>query len=382
MSLRFGAAALLLVAARTAAASEPLPTETAQVTQTTQPRIEAAPDAKAEAKEDREPRPEIELSGRVFFRAAATKVDAGDFSTDFELASARLEARRQWRRLRVVVEVELARKARLKDAFVRWRKGPLRVQAGQFKEPGSNVELESTFDLPVVDRGTVHDLLDRFAIGGRRPGVQFELAGGGRLDPSLRVGVFQGIDARGDLLAEPGSNGLGLAARAEISPGGIGLGLFGGWRALEPIDGGGVRRLGMVGADVTMQRKLGRTRLRIWLDGTVGENAIDHDQTDSCHATFAAGRAIVAFAVGAQRSGARYVEPYVHAGAVDPDLDVGDDQVVEAGLGANIGRWDRMRLSLELNRRGVATRNAVPFLGGDAALVSRSAILVQLATRL
>ncbi|MSP17374.1 MAG: hypothetical protein EXR73_12345, partial [Myxococcales bacterium] len=102
MSLRFGAAALLLVAARTAAASEPLPTETAQVTQTTQPRIEAAPDAKAEAKEDREPRPEIELSGRVFFRAAATKVDAGDFSTDFELASARLEARRQWRRLRVV----------------------------------------------------------------------------------------------------------------------------------------------------------------------------------------------------------------------------------------------------------------------------------------
>jgi hypothetical protein len=88
-----------------------------------------------------------------------------------------------------VLEADVASQTPIKDAFARFD-GPFatRLQAGHFKAPFSARQLESSWKLPLVDRGLVNDYLVKDnELGGRRLGAtagvrpwkgQLEVVGG------------------------------------------------------------------------------------------------------------------------------------------------------------------------------------------------------------
>ena len=123
------------------------------------------------------------------------------------------------------VEVELAGKPKLKDAWLRGRFRYLTAKAGQFKMPFSAIEMESIWTLPLADRGLLHTaLVKELQVAGRRPGFALEVHGRGKVRPSLAVGGFQGSvlvdddpDQRDvDLLHEQGMASPSWVARAEL----------------------------------------------------------------------------------------------------------------------------------------------------------------------
>src|SRR5258706_6010556 len=145
--------------------------------------LDAADEPDNADKADKPKRHDVQLKGRVLALIELSHrhetIVGGDGqleernrdALDLSLQSARfgVEYRSPLRWISGQVELEVAGKPRVKDAFVEAGKRFF-VKAGQFKVPSARLELDSPWTLPLARRGLLHDLMtDWLDIAGRRP---------------------------------------------------------------------------------------------------------------------------------------------------------------------------------------------------------------------
>jgi hypothetical protein len=134
---------------------------------------------------------EIEVHGRLLMDVSVDERDA--WGRTLGMTSARLGIEARLPGVKTVVEADLASDPIVEDAYVRLDGlRATRLTAGRFKAPFSERRLESSWNLPLVDRGIVDSyLVKRNGLGGRRVGVAGTLRPwGGRLEAT--GGVFLG----------------------------------------------------------------------------------------------------------------------------------------------------------------------------------------------
>ncbi|HEY6729092.1 MAG TPA: hypothetical protein VI197_34015, partial [Polyangiaceae bacterium] len=337
-----------------------------------------APDspAGAEAVSADLPAPELgdagsfQIKGRVFVlaeldhRREEVVGDSGNIesreitSLDLSLASARagLEYQSPLPWLSAELELEVAGDPEVKDAYLQAGKR-LFARAGQFKMPSARLELESSWKLPLVRRGFVHDLLvDWLDVAGRHPGLMLGYRGKGGVKPRFTLGAFQGTVlqevAPGDrdvaLIEKTSLEAQSIAARAELEIFDVEVA---GWyehRVGSP-DLGETQHYESFGLDAKYDQTFESGGLRIWLDGTAGESFYVHEDKPGQdeEAVFVATRALVGYRFGGTALGTPYLEPFGYFAALDPDTEVVSDFALEAALGLNVGFWDRARLTLQ-----------------------------------
>jgi hypothetical protein len=317
---------------------------------------------------------EVALEGRILARAAYVRhhepfLDGASVlrtrpvsSFDSSVRSARLGAHYESpaRRVAAEVEGEFAGKPELKDAWVRLRMKPAHAQVGQFKVPFSTLAKTRLLDLPLVERGLVHDLLsDELEIGGRRPGaVVVGRTRFGAVRPSLTLGAFQGsvlVEREGSerkvrALSERTLASQSLVARAEVTWAAFTFGA-----AFEDRVGTPAvlvsRRYATYAADAALDGFVLGRGVRLWLEGTLGRSWFEHARkpTDDRDALFAAAQLVGAVRFGGREPGALYLEPFGMVSAFDPDTEVGFDLASEQALGVNVGLWKIARLGVAAN---------------------------------
>lgn len=164
------------------------------------------PDAADEAAEAA-PEKHLRVFGRVYARASADERD--DYARTLKIPSARVGVSATFGNVDGEVSADLSSKNILKDAFVRLSDDSKRVRlyAGQFKAPFLARELESSWDLPLVERGLVADyLVDTNQLGGRRLGLMGEVRLKHAWNLKVSGGLFQGATgAGGERLSEDAS---------------------------------------------------------------------------------------------------------------------------------------------------------------------------------
>jgi hypothetical protein len=360
-----------------APAPEPTPEPTAE-----QPDATAKPDGKADDQADKQAKhskkkhkdkkqQKLQAGGRIFMRSALVKVEgASDAVLQSTLQSARAAAEYRSHGLRTALSLELAGKARVKDAFLQLRLHDegvkIDVRAGQFKMPLSAIELTSIWTLPLADRGVIHDVLaKRLQVAGRAVGAMLVIAWAWPWRTELRAGVFQGRDDADVLLQGSAGDGFGQdgVVRLTVEPvHGFELGVSGSTRAgrllVVPIE---IRRSYAGEVDARLDVPVGPCRLRAWLEGIAGTSWLVGGLDPShIHAKFVETRALVGLRVGGAHKRDHYLELYSLAGALDPDADFTDDRVLELTAGAGFGtRAWRLQLEGEVWRVGDRAPNGI-----------------------
>lgn len=343
---------------------------------------------KVDKKRDKAGKHDFRLKGRVLALAELSHrrervvtvesgiVDRNRDALDLELQSARIgvDYRSPLPWLSAEVEIEVAGKVEAKDAFV--KAGQLFfVKAGRFKVPAPSLELASPWTIPQVRRGLVHNLLvDWMDVGGRAPGVAFGYHQKSGLRPRLTLGVFQGstLDTvvPGDrdvrLIDHASLHAQTYAARAEISPFGVALGVWYQQR-VNSIVVNRIEHYATFGLDATIDRSFEHGGVRAWVDGGAGQSPYLHaDKPGNGDAAwFAFGRAQVAYRFGGVAQGDPYLEPFGFFAVMDPDTEVVSDRVTEAALGVSVGFWDRARLTLQGETTAGQRNLPAGFLGGQ-----------------
>ena len=337
--------------------------------------IESPPPAPQKAK-----KPKFVLNGRVFVRETFSDDGAGNWGAQTSIASARLGLRYHWKKyLRARLEVELRKSAKLRAAYIDLEPvDELTVRAGLFKIPLSPMELTSSWDLPVADRGLISTILrDRLQVAGRRVGAAVAWTPGASEDKDdpwqfrARAGYFQGVDDLGDLLDATAADAFGKvgAARLDLGP----FGATGEIRQGRPDVLGPIRTAWAASADATVDLD----GVRLWLEATVGSSWLVAEPTRE-RALFVEARGLIATRLGGAKAGAVYVEPYVMGGIVDPDRELADDLVFETTAGINLGMWKRWRLQVELEIWRFARNVPIGFVVPAAVTVDRTAVVTQL----
>ncbi len=319
----------------------------------------------------------IEMRGRVFVR---NTVERDDWQQRLEIASARLSLRYEHRKrgIRGEVDAEFAEgQGEIRDAYVRLELdrdllegigiGRLRIQAGRFKRPISAVSLTSRWDLPGVERGLLNDLAlanefsgeaDEIQLGGRATGIQLEWRNRELpASPRLAVGIFR--SAVHEQIADSSRAIAGnrrpltwregfpedIFARLSLRPTGpIRLGVSLGW--LRQLGIAGTRssfRHGWIGgADAVVNWKVDREwRVRLWLEGFVGDNPLHLGSELTAEGTFRAIRTIAALR---RRLGKLYLEPHLSAQVFDAGAEAVDAGFSQLSGGMNLGRGNRWRV--------------------------------------
>lgn len=312
--------------------------------------------------------PRLEFRGRtraraVFQRQAAallgtqTQIDSFDLSVPEARVGVRYRSPLTW--LIADLEVDVVGKFTLKDAFLQARSRHWVARAGQFKMPGPAIETESIWKLPLAHRDFLSEILvDRLEVAGRRPGVAVTARDWGGVRPELTVGVSQGSylsdeqTRETEWLEAQTTGAQNWVARAGVDLSGVELGLYYESRVGTPrivTRGSETTHYSTVGADLVLDRVLRHGGWRVWLDGITGASWYEHPSrvADSKDATFAAGRALVAYRHGGVEPERFYVESYGLAGVLDPDLGVKSDLAWEAAVGINVGTWQRARFTLQ-----------------------------------
>ncbi|MES1184350.1 MAG: hypothetical protein ABUL60_11070 [Myxococcales bacterium] len=325
---------------------------------------------RAQRKRDEAGKHELELKGRIFVLSELSHrhetvvgttgalVERDRNALDLSLQSARfgINYRSPLRFLSAQLELEIAGKPRVKDAFLEAGK-TFFVKAGQFKVPSSVFELDSPWTLPLARRGLIHDLMtDWLDIAGRRPGVAVGYHGRSGLKPRLTLGAFQGTTLKGVV---PGDRDVKLidhasltaqtyAARGELSLASVTLGAWFEQRVGSTVVGD-FEHFSTFGLDAQLAQRLGNGALRVWLDGSGGESLyVNADKPGNDPSPwFVSGRALVGYRFGGLALGEPYVEPFGFAALLDPDTEVVSDFVTEAAIGVAAGFWDRARVTLQ-----------------------------------
>lgn len=322
----------------------------------------------------------VEVGGRLSLREVLVKPQVGDWAGELALGTARVEFTYRWKkRVRAVVELDAqdiqTGSSSLKDAFV-WLKASKAVsfRAGHFKVPLSLIELESGARLPLVRRGLLRDVLDdALGLSGRRYGAQLEWkCAGCSQDLRLRVGAWQARDLEDDVSI---SKGLGLtpALRGTWGTGNLEVGLS----ALYQPEGAsefGDRNGWTAGLDVHHELPLGPSALRAWAEVLIGKASA----LTTPEGRFLTGRLLAAWRMGGALRGEAYVEPFLMASALEPDLERDNDWLWEGVGGLNAGQWRlwRLQTQFELRRKSDGTPAELTALKKN--LASRRALLVQL----
>jgi hypothetical protein len=329
-----------------------------------------SPRAKPDKDQDKPSKRDLQLKGRIFalselsHRRETVVGNDGALVTrnrdalDLSLQSARfgVEYHSPLRFLSAQLELEIAGKPRVKDAFIEAGRRFF-VKAGQFKVPSAALELASPWTLPTARRGLVHDLMtDWMDIAGRAPGVAVGYRGKGAFKPKLTLGAFQGTtlkqvapdDRDVKLIDHASLKAQTFAARGEVTLAPVTLG---GWyeERVGSTVVGDFSHFATFGLDAEVAQRFEHGALRAWVDGSVGESFyVNADKPGTDRSPwFAAGRALVAYRFGGLALGDPYVEPFGFFALMDPDTEVIKDFVTEAALGVAAGFWDRVRLSLQ-----------------------------------
>jgi hypothetical protein len=256
--------------------------------------------------------------------------------------------------------VEFLDKPKLKDAYLQAKHDGLGVRVGQFKLPGSPFETASRLSLPIAGRGFIHDILtDRLEIGGRRPG----LAGFAKLKLrkhsalEFTLGAFQGSYLKDEatrdrsLLSMQAMGAQTVVARVEAALPVAQFGVTGNYRVgtNELLQGGEEpAHFWSGGVDAALDAWLGGGGLRLWADANLGESwFVAEKRSSSGRPIYAAARAMAAFRAGGRERGDLYLEPFLMAGALDPDAKVTRDIALEAAVGVGAGFWERGHLTLQ-----------------------------------
>jgi hypothetical protein len=305
-------------------------------------------------------RAELERHERVVVDAddpsVTERVDSLDLVVPLARVGAHYRAPMKW--LSAQIEIDAAEELELLDAWMMARNENFSARAGKFKVPFSAIEMESSFTLPMVRRGFVHDLLvEELEVAGRRPGIALGARSKDDFRPSLVLGAFQGSilkdetpdDRDVELASEDALAAQSLVARAEARVWDVTLGVnyehrVGTNREDEPS------HYWTFGADAVLDTELENHGLRAWVEVMDGASFFEHrlKPNDSFDAIFVSVRAIAAFRFGGTRRETFYVEPYGMIATLDPDIDIASDVVVEEAFGVNVGLWKRVRVGLEL----------------------------------
>jgi hypothetical protein len=341
---------------------------------------------------------ELAAKGRLFVLGELSRQDLSRVNSagmlekrpvttlDLSVQSARvgLEYRGKPRWLRAEVEVELSGKVQLKDAYLQAKQEYWAVQAGQFKVPISALTLDSSWTLPIVTRGFVHDVLtDRLDVAGRRPGLGVTARAHGVLAPRLTLAAFQGSQLSAlstserdtDLIERQGVDSQSYAVRGEIRPRDFEIGASYEHR-LGAVTFDKTRHFWTAGADVKWSLDHAAGGLRLWFDLMAGASWHEHASkaSDGADATFTTLRLLVAHRFGGQTKGDFYVEPFAFGALFDPDADVVSDQAWEGMLGVAGGLWQRARVTLQGEFVSVRRNFPASYAVGDA---DRLALLLQ-----
>lgn len=259
-----------------------------------------------------------------------------------------------------VASVELMDRPKLKDGYLQAKHAGFGIRLGQFKLPGSPFETASRLSLPSAGRGFIHDILtDRLEVGGRRPGIagfaKLKLHEHSALE--LTLGAFQGSYLKDEatrdrsLLSMQAMGSQTVVGRVELALPLAQLGVTGNYRVgtdqLLP-SGAEPDHFWSAGVDALIDARVGGGGLRLWADGNLGESwFVAEKRRASGRPIYAAVRAMVAFRAGGRERGDLYVEPYLLAGALDPDAKVTRDLALEAAAGVGVGFWERGHLTLQ-----------------------------------
>lgn len=346
------------------------------------PELEEDEPKKKKKKKKQNPRipGEFSIRGRVYVlgeysRQERTVIDLGSLeprteyphALDLTIPSARVSLRYQapqeW--LTAEIELEAADGPDMKDAYIQARDRHFTAKVGQFKMPVSAYAMESLWDLPVVRRGLLHELLtDWLDVGGRHPGILLGVRGRGGIKPSFNVGAFQGRVLEEDIVPndrnlEPVSlefvgwdsytDAQSYVARAAIELfDALDLGAYYLHRVGSP-DVGEIEHYPTGGLDARLDTTFGRIGLRVWADAMLGKSWYVHADKAARDedVTFLVGRTSVGLRFGGMQPDEFYVEPYGLLAALEPDTDVVSDFMLEAALGVNVGLWDRARIGLQ-----------------------------------
>lgn len=335
----------------------------------------------------------LEFGGRMFVRAAAIKDEAApDVIGRASVPSARVKVKHRWHEVQSEIELEVASKVKVKNAFAQLRlaetTAKVDVRAGNFKMPFSAIQESSIWSLPMADRGLLDNVLvNRLQVAGRAIGgmVIVELPGG--WSPELRAGVFQGVDDAGNPLSAPardrfGQNGVLRVTAKPVH--GLTIGLAGEARIGQLLVIPVKFSRGYAGElDVTVNMEAGPGQLRVWVEGMLGTSwLVAGNDPAHVRATFREGRGIAAWRVGGAKHGKRYAELYGLFGALDPDSSIRNDLVVEATGGLTYGAWNAWRVQAELERWQVASNAPIGIVQLGVGPATSTTFLVQIGARL
>jgi hypothetical protein len=279
-------------------------------------------------------------------------------SLDLSIRSARFgieyEAPLPW--ISATIEIDAADNVELKDGFVQARGKNFFARAGQFKIPGSAIELESPWRLPLARRGFVNSLIsDWLDVAGRRPGFVAGVRAKEPFKPRLTLGIFQGETQTGfnandrdtDLIEEVSLEAQSYVARAQIEVEKVEIGVWYQHR-LGSSGANTTDHYFTTGADVVIDRLFPGGGLRAWLDAMAGASWYVHpERVDEGDATFVVARALVGYRFGGTLPDAPYVEPFGYIALLEPDLRTSRDFAWEGALGVNVGYWERARITVQ-----------------------------------
>lgn len=311
------------------------------------------------------PADELDIEGRVFVRSTLSRL-TGEFSAgapalhDLSLSSARLTADyRMGKRFKVVVEAELSENdLDLKDVFIRTRlRDDLDLTAGQFKKPISPIALESSWRLPMVERGLLGDLDSQttaplssvpLPFGGRSIGAALELDLDAPAAPEIIVAVFEHSIIDDELIDVGEAVPLDPFVRARVEP-------------IREV------RLGATAALITHRNRSTTTAstgidhaplgsldaeveqgpVKVWLETFFGGSTVYGSDAVADDLMLGA-RTLVALRVDGLAPWLQRLEPFVAGSYVDPALDEDGDHGLQAATGVSLLFHERLRLQAEI----------------------------------
>lgn len=302
-----------------------------------------------------------EVKAAVFTRLRGVRADGGTWATDASLTRARLKLDlRLGKWLRANLEPEFrnlvspsaepsSSNVDLADIFLELRPwAPLRLRVGQMKVPFGAFERPGRWELPIINRGLVSQVLDRSPIDfvGRRFGLETRLRVKSLpLSPELEVGAY------GDLEGPPNED-FGFDLNLRLLRGGR-LHLSG----MSTRTAGGVDGRGYAGgAAFHYDRKAIFAIVEVLLGRSVG--LLPNPARAGELSTFLAVRGLLGYTFELSRT--LELQPYLAAELLDPNASTTDD--LGAGLrgGLNL-RWYRaLRVGLELDRYAVQAGFILP----------------------
>jgi hypothetical protein len=315
------------------------------------------PEEKGDEKKEKGTPDKLEFGGRVYVRDTLTGIEIADETVwleDRTLDNARVFVSfRPNKKTRMDLEVDFAGdQTELKDTFIRYRLAPsVDVTAGRFKRPVSFIGLESTWNLPRIDRGLLSELrIDSRRLlfaGGRGDGVALGVELPGTIKPELTLTVHES-DLAQDLGLQVTEGTQDVLGRFQVEPAtGLQLAVAGGWmgslRVLGDPESYRHRPFG------TLEGFLEHDRVRVWVEGMAGLNQTTF-VGDLQIGRFYAAQALVAPRF--ERVGPiRTLEPFLAVGWFEPSHLQDGDQLTEVTAGIALWQSGKLRLQLEGGRR-------------------------------